>query len=83
MRQKHSIIERDEFVRHAGLILEHVETRRQNCLAPKRLDQRLLIDQRAARNVDQNAVGTERLEDFGIDDMARPGAAGRNHNQNV
>ena len=83
MGQKHSIIERDELVRHARLVLEHVETRRQNCLAPQRLDQRLLIDQRAARDIDQNTIGTERLQHFGIDDMARRGAAGRDHDQNV
>src|SRR5580704_10401146 len=61
MRQEHRVLERNELLRHAGLVLEHVEPRGQNRLVAQRLDQRLLVDQGAARNIDQYAIGAERL----------------------
>ena len=43
----------------------------------ERRDQRRLVDQRAARDIDEHAVRTQRLENLAVDDVPRPGAAGR------
>ena len=69
MRQQHDVVERDERGRNLRLVLEHVEAGGQDCVAPKRLDQRPLVDQRAAGDVDQHAVRPEGAEDLAIHDM--------------
>ena len=56
--------------RHVGLVLVDVEPGRENPALPHRFDQRRLVDQRAARDVDQHAVGAERRDHFAVDDMA-------------
>src|SRR6185437_14202690 len=71
MGQEHRIVERDQLLGHARFVLEHIEPRGQDPARPQSLDQRLLVHERAARDVDQHAVGTERVHNFGVDDVAR------------
>ena len=83
MGQEHRIGKRDQLGGNAGLVLVDVEAGGQNLAGPERLDQRLLVDERAARHVDQHPVRPQRVENLGVDDMARRGAAGRDDDQNV
>ena len=46
-------------------------------------DERRLVDDRAARDVDERALLAERREHFGIDDVLRRGAAGARDDQEV
>ncbi len=46
-------------------------------------DQRLLVDDRAARDVDQIALLAERDEDTCVDQLSRAGAAGRDDDQEI
>src|SRR5580692_459514 len=83
MREQHHVVHRDQFLRHVGLLGEDVEARRHDALVLERLDQRRLVDHRDARHVDQNAVGTERLEHFGVDQVLRPWPARYDDHQNI
>ena len=49
----------------------------------QRGDQRVLVHDRAAGDVDEVAVGPERVEDVGVDEALGAGAAGRQHDEHV
>ena len=56
MRQEHGVVERDQFRRDVAARSRTRRGRRRGSFRPaQRLDQRLLVDQRAARDVDENA----------------------------
>ena len=77
MRKQHHVLHCDELRGHLGLALIDVEARRQDGLVLQRLDQRRLVHNRAARHVDEDAVGTERLEHGGVDQVPGLRAARR------
>ena len=67
-------------VLHLG---EDIEAGRHDLASAQRLDQRGLVDQRAARHIDENALRTQCLQNFGINDIARLRAAGGDSQKNV
>ena len=83
MREQRDVVHVDQRLRHARLVGEDIETGGQDRLVAQRRDQRVFIDDRAARDIDEDAVGAERLEHFGIDDSVGRRAAGRDDHQNV
>ncbi len=83
MWQQHDILHGLQFVRHVRLVGEHVEACRENGAGFQRRDQRRLVDDGAARDVDQDAARTERLQHVGIDHLGGGGAAGHDHDQRV
>ena len=56
--------------RNVGLVGEHVEARRLDRAVLQRRHERRLVDDRAARDVDERALLAERREHFGVDDVA-------------
>ena len=62
--------------RHVRLVVEHVEPGGAEPSRRQRLGQRRLVDQPAARDVDENAARAERLDDRPIDDRP-PGSLRR------
>ena len=54
MGQEHRIGQRDQLGGNARLVLVDVEAGGQDPARPQRLDQRLLVDKRAARDIDEN-----------------------------
>ena len=83
MRQQHGVFEREEFRRHVGLVLEHVEAGGQDRAAPQRLDQSLLVDHRAAGDVDSTPCGPRALKHFGVHDMPSLRPSGRSDHQDI
>src|SRR3546814_7546230 len=79
MRHEDDVVERHEFVRHIRLLLENVETGTSDRTGLQRLDQRLFIDDGATGDVEDDAHGAKRFEDFGSDEITRllPSGAGR------
>src|SRR5690242_6965402 len=69
MWQQDDILHGLQFVRHVGLPLEHVEAGGKDGPRFERRYQRLLVDDAAARDVDDHAAGAERLHDIGIDHL--------------
>src|SRR3546814_535934 len=51
-----------EGLRHPRLVGEHVEAGRTQAAVPQRRDQRLLVDDAAARDVDEHALRAERVD---------------------
>ena len=68
---QHHVVERRQPSGTCGSFVEHVEAGGEDRAVAQRLDQRRLVDQRAARDVDQHAVRPQRREHLGIDDCAR------------
>ena len=66
---EHDMLHVDQLLRHLRLVGEHVEAGGQDRLRPQRLDQRRLVDDAAAGDVDQDAVRPERLQDLRVDEM--------------
>ncbi len=66
MRKQHDIIHRDQFGGDLRLFGENVEARRHDALVLERLDQGRLVDHRAARHIDHDAVRSERVEHFAL-----------------
>ena len=66
-----------------GSSLEDVEPRAGDAAFGQRGDQRRLVDQRAARDVDEEAFRPERIEHGRVDQVARRCAAGRGHDEIV
>ena len=76
MGQQHRVLDGDQLGRHTRLVLEDVEASGEDGPVLQRLDQRLLVDDRAAADIDDDAVRPERLQDLGIDDVVRRGPPG-------
>ena len=83
MRRQDDIVEVEIAGRHLRLVREHVEPRPQNFARAQRRDQGVVVNQRAARDVDQHAVGPQRLQHLRVYDVARVGPAGRCDHQDV
>ena len=83
MGKQHHVFHRHQLGRHPRLVREHVEAGRQNLARLERGDQRRLVHHRAPRHVDQDAVGPERLEHVGVDQMLGRGTARGDHHQHV
>ena len=78
-----ALSQRDKRLGDVRLVVVDVEAGGQDLAGPQRLDQRGLVDERAARDIDEYAVRPQRLQHLGVDDMARPGAAGSDDDENV
>ena len=63
MREEHDIVEGEQRLRHVRLVGEDVEARGADRAGRERLDQRRVVDHRAAADIDQDAVRPERLQD--------------------
>ena len=83
MREKDHVLQLDQRLRHARFILENVKASSQDHAIAQRLDQRLLVDDAAARHVDQNAVRPEGLQNGCVDEVSRFRTAGRDGDQYV
>ena len=69
MRGQHDVGQRRQRVRRMRLLLVHVEAGAGDGLLGQRRDQRLLVDDRAARDIDDVTVLAELVQDTGIDGM--------------
>ena len=67
MRREHDVGQRRQRVGRMRLLCVHVKARAGDGLVGQRRDQSRLVDDRAARNVDDVAVLAEFLQDIGID----------------
>ena len=83
MRQQYDVVERHQFLRYLRLLRIDIETRRQDPPLLERLDQRGLVDHRAARHVDEDAFRAERVEHRGVDHVLRRRSARHDRQQNV
>src|SRR5216684_1635797 len=83
MGKQHRVVDRDQLRRHLGLVGVDVEAGRQDGLVRERLDQGVLVHHRAARHVDEDAVGPERREHLAIDQVPGRLAARRDDEQHV
>ena len=83
MGEKHDIVEREQRLRHVRLVGEDVEAGGADRAGRERLDQRRIVDHRAAADIDQDAVRPERLEHAGIDRALRRRRAGEDDHQRV
>jgi hypothetical protein len=62
VRQKHDVGHSDQRRRHPRLVFIDIEPGGKDCSRAQRLDQRALVDDAAARHVDEYAVGPERRQ---------------------
>jgi enoyl-CoA hydratase/carnithine racemase len=83
VRRQDDVVEREQLARHMRLVLEHVEPGAGDRPVAQRLDERLLVDDRAARDVDEVALLAERGEHLGVDQLPRRGAARRDDDEEV
>ena len=65
------------------LVDEHVESRRLDRAGLQRRDERRLVDDRAARDVDERALLAERGQHLRVDHVPGRGAAGARHDEEV
>ena len=56
-------------------LIPNTSSAARRCAARQRVDQSRYVDDRAARNVDEDARRTKSLQDCGVDDAARRLAA--------
>ena len=83
VRQQNGVLASREFERHARLIGEYVEACRMDGAAAQSFDQSCLVDKRAAGDVHEDAIRSERREHLGIDQVACPGITRSDHDQHV
>ena len=69
MGQQHHVRHRAQRRRHVRLVVEHVESRAQDRAGLKRRDQRVLIHDAAARDVDDDALRAKRRQHIRVDDV--------------
>ena len=74
VRQQHRVLQRDQARMHGRLPLVDVETGGGDAPGPQRLDQRGLVDHRAARGVDQHRRRLHQREPAGVDQVMGGGA---------
>jgi hypothetical protein len=79
VRLQHDMVEREQCLRHLGLVSEYVESGTAELACGQQFDQRHFVDDRAARDVDEHALRSERFEHGTADQSARrlPSGAGR------
>ena len=65
------------------LVGEDVEPGARDAARVQCRDQRVLVHHRTAGDVDEVAVGSERVEDRGVHQLRRSGTAGRQHDEHV
>ena len=78
-----TLSQRAQFGRHVGLVGKHVERRAGDDAGGHGMDQRRLVDHRAARHVDQITLGAQRRQHLGVDQAARALAARRDDDQEI
>lgn len=83
MRQQDHPFQAEEGLRHLGLGGEDIEPRAVDRARSQGFDQRRLVDEAAAGDVDDDPVGAESSQDLGIDDPVRLRTAGRHDHQDV
>ncbi len=83
MRQQHDVRHRQQLFRNFRLFGEDVQPGCHDLSLAERRDQSGLVDDRAARNVDQNTLGSESFQHRGIDHVFGRGAAGHDDNERV
>ncbi|XP_044354512.1 uncharacterized protein [Triticum aestivum] len=66
---QHDVVEREQRLGHVGLVLKHVEARPAEAPLDERGDQLGLVDVRAAPDVDEQALGPQRLNHLAVDDV--------------
>ena len=81
--QQHDVVHRQQRLGHVRLVGEDVQARAGQPAVDQRLDQRVLVDDAAARDVDQVAVGAERVENLGVDQLLGAAAARGRDDQHV
>ena len=67
MGQQYDVFHVDQFLRHFRFRGEHVEAGRKYGFGFQRLDEGRLVNDRAPRNVDQNTIRPQRLQNFAVD----------------
>ena len=83
MRLQHDIVEAEQGLGHLRLPREHVQAGGAEPAAHHGFDQRRLVDHRAARDIDQPALGPERLDHLAPDQSGGFGAALAGDDQHV
>ena len=63
MRLQHDVVHREQRFRHVRLVGENIEAGAAEAAFLERRHQRRLVDHRAARDVDEDALRAERVED--------------------
>jgi hypothetical protein len=83
VRCQHDVVEPEQLGRNVRLALEHVEAGTGDDAVLQRLDERLFVDDRAARDVDEVAVLAEGSQHLGIDELARARATRRDDDEKI
>ena len=81
--EQHDVVHAQQCDGHVRLVGEHVETGAGQPTGAEPFDQGLLVDDAAARDVDQVAVRSERVEHRRVDQLAGTAAAGRGDHEHV
>lgn len=80
VRLEHDGVKTPKGLRHIGLVDEDIEARPTQATLGQRGDKRNLIDEAAARYVDQKPSGSERIHDLLVYDATRLRSTGRREN---
>ncbi len=83
MRQQHRVVLGDQPGGHMRFVLEHIEPCTQDRPRAQGFNESRLVNDAAARHVDQDALRPERLQHGGIDETLRLRAARRDNDQHV
>src|SRR5436305_15016745 len=83
MWQQDDILYGLQFVRHIRLFFKDVEARGKDGARFEGGDQGLLVDDRAARDIDDHATRTELLHDIGVDHLRGAGAARNDDDERI
>jgi len=83
VRGQDHVVEARETLGHVRLVGEDVETRGTEPAVRQQLDERRLVDQPAAGDVDEHALRSERLEHLAADDHPAPGRTRGTEEQDV
>ena len=83
VRQQHDVIHREQRCGNVRLVREDIETGALDCPVLQRIDERRLVDDRAARDIDQDAFLAERCQHLGVDEVARRRAAGARDDEKI
>ena len=83
MRGQHDVRKRGQSARRMRFLLEHVEARAGDGVVGERGNQRRLVDDRAARDIDDITVASELLQDVRIDGVMGVGAGAHRDHQHA
>ena len=67
VRRQHHVLKFEKLGIDIGFVPKHVQTCASNAFVFQSLDQGGLVNHTATRNIDNDAFGSQRLEDLGID----------------